>query len=211
MGAQISKKLQCTGCQTALMSSLFCFSCNHLQRLKAKPDYFTVFGLPVHYDIDLNKLESIYEQLVAELHPDFYHNASAEDHRHSVNLSAILNQAYDTLRDPGSRAAYALSRLAHGSSLNERQLPEGFLEEMFALQERIEELTETDQAESALNTIQADLQQRLQQCQTLYGPLFAKREGQVSFASEDLQQIQTQLNTERYLKRLIERCTAILA
>ena len=34
-------------------------------------DYFSVFGLPPRYDVDLKALEQNYHELATELHPDF--------------------------------------------------------------------------------------------------------------------------------------------
>ena len=40
-------------------------------------DYFSVFGLPPRYDVDLQALEQNYHDLATELHPDFYATAPA--------------------------------------------------------------------------------------------------------------------------------------
>ncbi len=197
----------CGGCNTILVSSLFCFSCNHLQQLRSRPDYFNVFGLTPHYNVDLKQLDELYEQLVGELHPDFYSTESSEKQKRSEHLSALLNRAYETLKDPGVRAAYMLSTLADQISLNERQLPNGFLEEMFEFQESIDELTSSDQA--ALHKIEEDIQQRLTQNESQFKHLFSQIEEDASASQEQLQEIQTQVNVERYLKRLLERCSAL--
>lgn len=74
--------------------------------------YFTLFQLEPAFDIDTEQLEHTYRTLAARFHPDKFAAASAFEQKQAVMMSATVNQAYRTLKDPIDRAAYLLT--AHG-------------------------------------------------------------------------------------------------
>ncbi|MED5240819.1 MAG: Fe-S protein assembly co-chaperone HscB [SAR324 cluster bacterium] len=160
-------------------------------------------GLPRCFEIDLGKLESLYQRLTLEMHPDFFSTATQEQKQLSEKYSVMLNTAYNTLREPASRATYLLSLLARGKNLQTDKLPEGFLQEMFSFQESLDEILESDD-QSSLRKMNEDLQKRHIFIESNFASLFKKLENSPE-NTEILQQLQTQLNTERYLKRLLDR------
>jgi len=168
--------------------------------------FFEVLGFPVRFDLKSAELEERYEQLSLELHPDFYSSAPKAEKLLSESATAILNSAYKTLRDPTLRADYLLHLLAEKQSLDERSLPDGFLEEMFFLQEALDDLLDSGNMKK-LSRMNEDLQNRKKDIEENYAPLFKKHEDH----PEDpgiIQQLQTNLNAERYLRRLLERIQA---
>lgn len=193
------------GCKVTMASPLFCFSCNSIQRLNAQPNFFEVFNLPYTYDLDLEQLEERYQQLVLELHPDFYANSSRLDKKQSRDSSTWLNQAYNTLQTPSSRAEYLLALLTHGKKFDQRQLPDGFLEEVFVLQESLEELLNEDSDPSEVKRFQGEIETRLNQLQTKISALFSQIEKNTTHREKTLEEIQLNLNVERYLQRLLDR------
>ncbi len=74
---------------------------------------------------------------------------------------------------------------------------------MFFFQETLDEILESDD-QSALNKMNEDLQKRYIFIESNYANLFKKLETSPE-RTEILQQLQTQLNTERYLRRLLDR------
>ncbi|MED5241498.1 MAG: Fe-S protein assembly co-chaperone HscB [SAR324 cluster bacterium] len=169
-------------------------------------DFFEVLGFPVSFEIKSEELELRYQDLSLELHPDFYGSASEEEKLLSETATAILNSAYKTLREPTLRADYILHLLAEKQKLDERSLPEGFLAKMFFLQETLDELLDSGNAVK-LSGMRKDLQKKKRDIEADFAPLFRKYENN----PEDTvipQQLQTQLNAERYLRRLIERIPA---
>ena len=198
-----SKHRSCQSCSDYLLSPLFCFSCNSLQTISDDIDHFEVMGMPHCFEIDLEKLESLYQRLTLEMHPDFFGAASEVQKRLSEKSSVMLNAAYSTLREPASRAGYLLSLFAKGKNLQTDKLPEGFLQDMFIFQESLDEILESGD-QSALCKMNEDLQDRYNFIESNYASLFKKLETSPE-NTEILQQLQTQLNTERYLRRLLDR------
>ena len=198
-----NKHTSCQSCVDSLISPLFCFTCNSLQNISDDLNHFEVMGLPRCFEIDLGKLESLYQRLTLEMHPDFFSTATQEQKQLSEKYSVMLNTAYSTLREPASRATYLLSFLARGKNLQTDKLPEGFLQEMFFFQESLDEILESDD-QPALRKMNEDLQKRYILIESNYASLFKKLETSTE-NTEILQQLQTQLNTERYLRRLLDR------
>ena len=198
-----SEHTSCQSCSDYLLSPLFCFSCNSLQTISDDIDHFEVMGMPHCFEIDSEELENLYQRLTLEMHPDFFGTASEEKKSLSEKSSVILNAAYSTLREPASRARYLLSLFARGKSLRSDALPEGFLQDMFIFQESLDEILESGD-QSALCKMNEDLQDRYNYFESNYASLFIILETSPE-NTEILQQLQTQLNTERYLRRLLDR------
>jgi len=102
-------------------------------------DHFERLGLPRRFSVDAGELERAYLARSRVVHPDYHTTASGADRAASLELSAAINEAYNTLRDPFTRAEYLL-RLEGGPSASEqKQMPPAFLAEMLEARERIEE------------------------------------------------------------------------
>ena len=198
-----SEHASCQSWGDSLISPLFCFSCNSLQTISDDIDHFEVIGMPHSFEIDSEELENLYQRLTLEMHPDFFGAAPEEQKRLSEKSSVMLNAAYSTLREPASRAGYLLSLFAKGKNLQTDKLPEGFLQDMFIFQESLDEILESSD-QSALCKMNEDLQYRYNFIESNYASLFKKIETTPE-NTEILQQLQTQLNTERYLRRLLDR------
>ena len=198
-----SEHTSCQSCGDSLISPLFCFSCNSLQTISDDIDHFEVMGLPHCFEIDSEELENLYQRLTLEMHPDFFVEAPEKQKHLSEKSSVMLNAAYSTLREPASRARYLLSLFAKGNSLQTDELPEGFLQDMFIFQESLDEILESGD-QSALCKMNEDLQDSYNFIESNYASLFKKLETSPE-NTEILQQLQTQLNTERYLRRLLDR------
>lgn len=172
--------------------------------MSAQADPFALFELPRRYEIDRGALDAAYERLTLAHHPDFFSTAPAEEKAEAERISAAVNEGYRLLRDDRARAAYLLRVLADGRELDTQALPQGFLQEMFGLQEEVEELADDgDPVRIAQLREEADAQR---------GTLLAERTRLFAEAEEGqrpplelLQAIQSNLNCERYLQRLLER------
>lgn len=82
-------------------------------------DYFTLFGLPARYQIDTQALSLRFQDLQRQYHPDKFANGTQAQQLAAVQQSATINQAWQTLRHPLTRAEYLLS--LHGFDLASEQ------------------------------------------------------------------------------------------
>ena len=195
--------LPCLNCSLSLDSPLYCFSCSTIQTFPKNLNFFKVFNFSTRFDIDPLELEDKYQKLSLELHPDFYESAPEEEKKMSERASSFLNTAYKTLVDKSLRAQYLLSLFSQNKKLDERSLPDGFLVEMFMLQESLDEFLESEN-KTELLTLKSKLMRRHNKIEEDFYIIFKKLK---DFPNNDqiLQQLQTNLNADRYLLRLLDR------
>jgi len=113
-------------------------------------DHFEVFGLPRRLGIDAAQLQRAFYELSRRSHPDFHQGAPPERQAEILEASARLNAAYRVLRDPIARVEY-LVRLEEGRDTKEGaavkpKAPPELLEEMFEIQEALQEARASEQA-----------------------------------------------------------------
>lgn len=168
----------------------------------ATQDHFVRFGLPRAFAIDVQALEAAHQRMSMELHPDFFATAPDAEKQAAERRAAAFNESYRILRSPTLRAGYLLGLLADGRTLDTERLPAGFLQEMFLLQEAVDELGED--ADSAVrDSLRKDAEQRLT---AVWDDLGARFEAALTDpTTERLQEIQSQLNCSKYLQRLLDR------
>ncbi|AKR43606.1 Fe-S protein assembly co-chaperone HscB [Methylophilus sp. TWE2] len=71
-------------------------------------NYFALFQLPQQFELDMAQLDNQYRKLQAEVHPDKFVNASPAERMQSMQMATLANEAYQTLKQPTSRARYLL-------------------------------------------------------------------------------------------------------
>jgi molecular chaperone HscB len=161
----ISAPAVCWACNATLAESpLLCPSCGKVQRA-SDVDYFRVFGLPRSLSLDASLLEQEFHRLSRKLHPDRFARASENEQQASLANTALLNDAYRTLRDPVQRTEYLLrleglkigeEHSGKGKSVD-RQPPADLLEEVFELNMQLEEMRMNQKMGENDSALQADL------------------------------------------------------
>jgi molecular chaperone HscB len=101
-------------------------------------DYFEVFALPRVLGIDLAALEKTFHELSRRYHPDYFTTAPPAEKTQSVRMTALLNDAYRTLRNPVRRVDYLLS--LYGFKSDGSKVPQSLLMEVFEINEQLEEV-----------------------------------------------------------------------
>ena len=113
-------------------------------------DHFEVFGLPRRLGIDAAELQRRFYELSRRSHPDFHQGASPERQAEILATSARLNAAYRALRDPLMRIEYLVCleegrETKEGATVKPKAPPE-LLEEMFEIQEALQEVKASERA-----------------------------------------------------------------
>jgi len=107
--------------------------------LDVSKNYFELFGLPVGYILDSHALTERYRELQRVVHPDRYANASDQERRLSVQRASLINEAYETLKDPVARASYLLTLFGvEMDAQNESTRDTAFLMQQMELREELE-------------------------------------------------------------------------
>jgi molecular chaperone HscB len=139
--------LVCWSCHERGLGTHFCSSCGKLQQIPQSLDYFALFELPKKLWIAMDGLEKKFLQLSWKLHPDNFVNASETERELSLKRSSELNDAYRVLRDPVARVEYLLAiEGSRKEGEHKQQAPPELLEEVFELNESLDELREAKAA-----------------------------------------------------------------
>ena len=140
--------LECRNCGAgAPVDEHFCPQCSRILALGRHGDYFTFFGLPRALTIDGQDLERRFRELSRQFHPDYYYNAAPAERLASLERSSYLNDAYRALRHPVSRIEHLLAIEGLPPAKSEgaagaAAVPPALLEEVFALNEELDEIRE---------------------------------------------------------------------
>ena len=140
--------IACWSCSVAHNDiTLFCPHCSKIQPPPGG-DYFSVFGLNPKLNLDLVELEHEFHRLSRKLHPDRFARAEENEKEWSLADTALLNDAYRTLKDPLRRTEYLLK--LEGAEIGEEhsgkdrrdpsRVPADLLEEVFELNLQLEEM-----------------------------------------------------------------------
>lgn len=103
-------------------------------------DHFTLLELPRRFRIDSALLDRRYRELAAQVHPDKFVQAGDAERRLSLQWATRVNEAYQTLKKPLSRAQYLLSLAGHEVDANNNTaMPSEFLMEQMEWREAVAE------------------------------------------------------------------------
>ncbi|MCV6637463.1 co-chaperone HscB [Candidatus Albibeggiatoa sp. nov. NOAA] len=122
-------------------------------------DFFTLFNLPVAFEIDVQSLTARYRELQRTVHPDKFADAPERDRRLALQQAAHINEAFNTLKAPLSRGRYLLQ--LKGFDTQEQQntaMDPAFLMQQMDLREQLAAVKEID----ALNDFLTELEQQTQ-------------------------------------------------
>ena len=151
--------LVCWNCHERTVGTHFCSSCGKVLQVPEHSDYFAIFEMPRKLWIDMGALEQKFLQLSWKLHPDNYVNASEQEREFSLKRSSELNDAYRTLRDPISRVEYLLAiEGERKDGEKKQQAPAELLEEVFELNESLDELREAKASGEDLTALKERLE-----------------------------------------------------
>ena len=159
--------------------------------------FYEALGLEPSLAVEPDDLKKRFYERSREWHPDRFSRATPAEQQKALDMTALLNDAFRTLRDPVKRAEYFLQE--KGVQLS-KEVPPELLEEVFELNMALEELRGGDasarpQLESARDKFAAmrteiDYDLAAQAILTILDP-----------ASYD--QVRSLLNRRRYISNLL--------
>jgi len=133
--------VRCWNCEAEVAGADVCPSCGKVQPVAPGTTLFDVLGLPRGVDVDKAELERAYRERSLRLHPDRAGKDEPRERRLALERTALLNEAYRTLRAPEPRAFYLLK--LHGLDLLKEEaravtVPPQVLEDVLDLREQLD-------------------------------------------------------------------------
>jgi molecular chaperone HscB len=198
---------KCSQCDRPMSHPVVCDFCHALNAASGPTDHFTLLQLPRTFALDADELHRKFVALSRHAHPDFHTDDAPEVQALSMGVSAAINDAYRTLKDPARRAAYLLELLGGRSAVDDKSVPDGFLETTMMLQEEIADglaagrTDELDRLRDVLQTQRGGLIRRV-------AGLFDEHQQAVSceaVRSDLLGEIRRQLNAVSYVTKLLSQ------
>jgi molecular chaperone HscB len=221
---------KCWSCGAAPSGALFCAACGKIQPLAQGMDYFAFFGLPQKLRIDTAELEKRFHQLSWKLHPDNFVRATEKEREISLALSSELNDAYRALREPLSRVEYLLARSGmRKEGAHKQQAPPELLEEVFELNESLDELRESREADEhgaavGMSGIRAKLEaaeknfaEKLEEADAQLDVIAGEWDAAIDAGADEAKQqalmtkMNDVLNRRSYVRNLVNKVAAELA
>lgn len=166
-------------------------------------DCFHRLGLPRRFVLDAAELERAYLAHSRAVHPDYHLTGASAALNASLELSAAVNEAYNTLRDPFVRAEHLLTLEGGPSASEQKQMPPAFLAEMLDAREEIEQARGN---EAKTERLASTFAERYDKLMGEVAGLFQQREG---LPGNDpnranlLGRIRGLLNAAKYVRGLI--------
>ena len=166
-------------------------------------DHYTLLGLPKSFRLDRPRLDERYREIAAQVHPDRFTQAGDAERRVSLQWTTRLNEAYQTLKNPLTRAQYLLGLLDCGLDLaNNHALPTDFLIEQMEWREAVAEA----RASKAQEELEALYQRVRQQVRNAYAQLEILLDEQ-----HDYPQAADQIRRLMFLEKLLSEIDDALA
>ena len=161
--------------------------------------FYDALGLAPKLSLDAEDLKKRFYERSREWHPDRFSRRGPEEQKKSLEMTAVLNDAFRTLRDPVSRAEYFLEERGLGPS---KTPPPELLEEVFELNMALEELrggdgsvrAQLDDARKRFEVMRLEIDQDLSGLFTRYDT--AEEAG-------TLAEIRAALDRRRYVSNLL--------
>jgi molecular chaperone HscB len=131
--------------------------------------YYEALGLEPKLALDVEDLERRFQDRSRQWHPDLFSHASAEEQQRARDTTALLNDAFRTLRDPIARVEYFLRE--SGIELFKTVHPR-ILAKYAELNRKIEELRAGDesvrpqlvQAQKRNSRMRSEMEENLANC-----------------------------------------------
>jgi molecular chaperone HscB len=130
------------------------------------PSHFDLFGLAPAFALETDALERSYREIQSRVHPDRFAHAGDAERRASLQWTTRVNEAFQILKDPVTRAKHLLE--LHGVDVafeTNTTMPPEFLMQQMELRETLEEAKDA----AALDALRADLKKNRQALESQIG------------------------------------------
>lgn len=167
-------------------------------------NYFEIFGIAESFQPDMENVSRLYRELQKTVHPDRFASGTEQQRRLAMQQTSLLNQAFQTLKDPVARAQYLL-RLKGLDMNNETDttMDAAFLMEQMEFREAIAEVRDKDDPLAELDKMTADLKGKIQSQMDVFSRQYQNHE--LEQARESVRKMQFLFKSQSEINALSEQ------
>lgn len=161
-------------------------------------NFFALFEQPVQFELHQDSLDQRLRLLQKRYHPDNVVNNLTDSVRakqHSEQASALINQAYQTLSVPDSRAAYLLDMAGHAQTLEQSIADLDFLEDAMEMRMDLDDAI-NDKNRVTLQQLQPQIVERLNIQFTRFNNAYQHQEWQTAIDATQKLKFLVKLNAD---------------
>jgi len=154
-------------------------------------NYFQIFNLNEKFSITLEGLTERYQAIQKTVHPDKFAHASKQEQLVAVKKSTLVNDAYQTLKNPIKRAEYMLTlRKVDMPSEQASFSDNSFLMRQMELREMLAEVKYSDDVNAAIFEVSQVLEVEFEQLfKLMQVALFENTDASNKLACEHLRKL----------------------
>ncbi len=161
-------------------------------------NFFALFEQPVQFEVNQDSLDQHLRLLQKRYHPDnVVKNVSDTAHaqKQSEQASALINQAYQTLSAPDSRASYLLDMADQAQNLEHSIADLDFLEDAMQMRIDLDEAIE-DKDRATLQQLHPQITERLAKQSERFSTAYQNQEWQTAIDSTQKLKFLVKLNAD---------------
>lgn len=162
-------------------------------------NYFELFGLPIGFQVDTQKLRAAFMEIQKASHPDKFAQGSSEEQEAALEQSSMANKGFTLLNQKERILPYVLELLGLMTPDEKYALEPAFLMEMMDLNEAWMDAEDENAKQSIIKQVEKLKTE-------IYAPIQAYMEmGQIDTLSQEaMLQIKSYYYKKKYLDRILE-------
>jgi molecular chaperone HscB len=162
-------------------------------------NYFELFGLPIGFQVDTQKLRAAFMEIQKANHPDKFAQGNPEEQEAALEQSALANKGYTLLNQKERILPYVLELLGILTPDEKYALEPDFLMEMMEFNEAWMDAEDENAKQGIIHQIE-------QIKNELYAPIknYMEMDQIDSISQEAMLQIKSYYYKKKYLDRILE-------
>ena len=161
-------------------------------------NYFALFGLPIGFQVDTNKLRAAFMDIQRASHPDKFAQSNSFEQEEALERSALANKGFSLLNNKDQILPYVLELKGIITPDEKYTLSPDFLMEMMELNEAWMEADDETAKKSILDQIKAIQDEILEPIKS-----YLEMDQIDSIAQETMLQIKEYYYKKKYLDRIL--------
>lgn len=160
--------------------------------------FFALFEQPVQFEVDQHSLDQHLRLLQKRYHPDNMAKSAsttAQAKQQSEQASALINQAYQTLSAPDSRAGYLLEMADQAQNVEHSIADLDFLEDAMQMRMDLDDAIE-DKATPILQQLHPQISARLNKQSTRFNEAYKSQDWQTAIDATQKLKFLVKLNAD---------------